>query len=151
MHFQPANHIVLAIAVLLLMACAVPATACWQEAAQRYGVDAALLYAIARTESGLNEGALNHNANGSTDIGLMQINSSWLPRLQRYGIDAVALMDPCTNIHVGAWVLAQNLRALGANWEAVGAYNAHSSHKRIAYAWKVYRNLQSSSTAAVKR
>ena len=39
---------------LLLFAIALPAHACWQDAAARYGVDARLLYAIAQQESSLN-------------------------------------------------------------------------------------------------
>ena len=55
--------------------------ACWDESAARYGLSSHLLYAIARTESSLNPLAVGRNADGSRDIGLMQINSSWLPRL----------------------------------------------------------------------
>lgn len=118
------------------------ASACWEEAAERYGVNPYVLYAIAKTESSLNPSAMNRsNKNGSYDIGLMQINSSWLPTLRKHGIDEAQLMDACTNIHVGAWVLAQNMRRMGNSWEAVGAYNARNADLRIKYANKVYRNI----------
>ena len=65
---------------------AFPAHACWEQASSRYGVNAELLYAMARTESGLDPRAVGHNRNGSRDIGLMQINSAWLPRLSKHGI-----------------------------------------------------------------
>lgn len=123
------------------LALALPAAACWQEAGERYQVSPALLYAIARTESGLNPAAVNRNRNGSTDIGLMQINSVWLPQLAKHGISERHLWEPCTNIHVGAWVLSQKVRKLGMTWDAVGAYNATTPAKRISYAWKVYANL----------
>lgn len=115
---------------------------CWDEAAARYSVNPYLLYAIAKTESGMNPNAINRNGNGSTDIGLMQINSRWLPTLKRYGIGMQDLYNPCTSIHVGAWILAQNQSKLGNTWTAVGAYNAASPDKRIKYASKVYQNLQ---------
>ena len=67
----------------------------------------------------------------------MQINSRWLPALRQYGIDAHSLFDPCTNTYVGAWILAQNVRRLGYDWSAIGAYNASSERKRMAYARKV--------------
>jgi len=127
-----------------LLALSLQARACWQEAGSRYDVDPGLLHAIARTESGLNATALNRNKNGSMDIGLMQINSSWLPELATHGISAHELWNPCVNIHVGAWVLSKSFRRLGMNWDAVGAYNARSRDKRIRYAWKVYANLDPS-------
>lgn len=118
-----------------------PAIACWEEAAARYGVNAHLLYAIARTESNLNPRALNRNKNGSVDVGLMQINSRWFPMLRKYGVSEEQLLDPCTSIHVGAWVLAQNMQRMGNSWEAVGAYNARDPVLRQRYAGKVYRNI----------
>lgn len=117
------------------------AHACWEDAALRYGVNAQLLYAIAKTESGLNPSAFNRNKNGSYDIGLMQINSSWLPVLQQYGVSKDQLWDPCTNIYVGAWILAQNMHRLGNSWQAVGAYNSGKADYRLRYAQKVFRNL----------
>ncbi|MTV41732.1 transglycosylase SLT domain-containing protein [Duganella radicis] len=124
-----------------LLACG-GASACWEEAAARYGVNPYLLYAIAKTESQLNPAAINrNNQDGSYDIGLMQINSHWLPTLRKYGIAEEQLWDACVNIQVGAWVLAQNMRRMGNSWEAVGAYNARNPERRLKYALKVYRNL----------
>ena len=98
---------------------AAPSWACWDEAAARCGLSSHLLYAIARTESGLNPAAVGRNRDGSRDIGLMQINSSWLPTLASHGIAEHHLFDACTSIHVGAWILAGNVSRLGYTWEAV--------------------------------
>ena len=114
---------------------------CWEDAAARYGINAYLLHAIAKTESGLNPRAINRNKNGTYDIGLMQINSSWFPTLRKYGITEEHLYDPCTSIHVGAWILAQNMQRLGNSWTAVGAYNSGKPDLRLKYAQKVYKNL----------
>ncbi len=127
--------------VALVYFTALPALACWDDAAQRYQVSSALLYAIARTESGLNPLAIGRNGNGSRDIGLMQINSAWLPALATHGIGERELFEPCTNIQVGAWILAGNIRRLGYTWNAVGAYNAASPALRRAYIEKVRRHL----------
>lgn len=132
------HRIILAAAMLLFGG---EAAACWEEAAARYGVNPYLLYAIAKTESGLNPKAMNRNKNGTYDLGLMQINSSWFRTLRKYGIEEQHLLDPCTSIHVGAWILAQNIRRMGNSWEAVGAYNSSKPDIRLRYAQKVYGNL----------
>ena len=75
---------------------------CFDQAGDFYTINADLLRAIARVESGGNPAAVNRNTNGSEDVGLMQINSWWLPRLAAYGISRDHLLDPCTNISVGA-------------------------------------------------
>ena len=128
---------------------------CFDDAAQRYGVDAALLKAVARAESNLRPDAINSTHVQQTrtrDIGLMQINTSWLPQLARHGITEQHLFQPCTNVAVGAWILAGELARHGDTWEAVGAYNASCSvlkgaactQARQRYAWRVYRRLDRS-------
>lgn len=136
--------------VLLLMSTTSHAdslASCFTEAGQRYGIAPALLMAIATTESSLDPYARHINTDGSSDFGLMQINSRWLSALKEYAITPADLWDPCLNIHVGAWVLAGNIQRYGYGWSAVGAYNAgtrtgpESERRRKAYAARVYRHL----------
>lgn len=128
--------------LLMLFSTQVCAT-CWDDASREYKVSSDLLRAIASVESGFNNKAINRaNDNGSRDVCMMQINSSWFPILRREGITEQSLLDdPCQCVKVGARVLSENFSRLGVNWRAVGAYNASSEHKRNAYAWKVYAAL----------
>ncbi|RQS67223.1 lytic transglycosylase [Burkholderia sp. Bp8963] len=131
----------LKIASTIAMSCALSGLAradCLDDAATFQHVSVSLLRGIAQVESGMNPNAVNTNTNGTIDIGLMQINSTWLPTLAREGITQQSLFDACTNAYVGAWILSQNIRQLGANWNAIGAYNSASPDKRLAYARKVY-------------
>lgn len=105
-------------------------------------------------ESGGRSSAVNVNrhlaGSASIDVGLMQINSAWLPKLARHGVTAADLRDPCTSIEVGAWILSGLVQRLGDTWEAVGAYNAGCTElkgsactkARSSYAWRVYRRMQ---------
>lgn len=113
------------IAALLLCWSTLPAQAgCFTQAADYYGIPEILLRAIARVESNHDPRAINHNRDGSRDIGLMQINEWWLPRLAQRGITEADLWDGCVNTFVGAWILAQNYAREQDLWAAVGAYRA---------------------------
>lgn len=118
---------------------------CFKEAEQRYRIPNGLLEAIAKTESSLDPKARSN----TNDIGLMQINRSWSPILySRFGIKEAQLWEPCMNVMVGAWILANEFRSKGRNWNAVGAYNAHCSrlrgisclNTRQKYAQRVWNN-----------
>jgi hypothetical protein len=136
----------------LLTAVWLPASAtCWQEAAA-YGVSPDLIKAVARVESSLDPSAVNrshfHRTN-SINIGLTQVNSRWLKTLSQWGITEQSLMDGCTNVKAGAWILSQTFKQHGNTWDAVGAFNAACTQlkgndcfqARAKYAWKVYRAL----------
>lgn len=129
----------LSLACLLL----IPAGAssfCFDEAGKTYGINPELLKVIARTESNLRPHALNKNNNGTWDIGLMQINSSWVKSLK---LDpALLLSDPCYNLKTGASILRKCIDHYGYTWEAIGCYNATSMHKKMRYSWKIYERLK---------
>lgn len=108
-------------ALLLLVAALVTRTAwadCLDDAANYWGVPPILARAVAQQESQMRANAIGKNTNGSRDIGLMQINSSWLPTLRRYGITEADLFDGCKNAYIGNWIIAQNIAQHGYNWTA---------------------------------
>jgi soluble lytic murein transglycosylase-like protein len=113
----------------------------WESVAAKYGLNPYLLHAIAKQESGLNPQVISKpNSNRSVDIGLMQINSSWIPTLsKRFGIQREDLFRSCVNLDVGAWVLYENFKTHGNSWRAIGAYNAKTDWKRLNYVHNVYR------------
>jgi len=67
----------------------------------------------------------------------MRVNSRWLPELATYGISERMLLGPCTNIGVGAWVLANEFHRVGASWRAAGRYNSPDPRAGADYAAKV--------------
>lgn len=110
---------------------------CFNEASLHYSVPSHLLKAIAKVESKMNPLVIGINRNGTYDIGIMQVNSSWFPRLAKVGIQRGELLDGCENIQVGAWILAQNIKKYGLTAEAIGRYNSSNSYYRNVYAYKV--------------
>ncbi len=140
MSVQAGAVTVLTLVSLLRLA---PAQAyCFDLASQRYGVPVPLLRAVAQQESAGNPQARNLNRDGSVDIGLMQINSRWLPVLARHGLHAQDLWDPCVSVLVGAWILHGNFARWGPTTQALGAYNSGDPVRREQYAQQVLRRLR---------
>lgn len=118
---------------------------CWTEAGTRHGIDPWLLYAIAYVESRHNPYIISRpNGNGTRDLGLMQINDTWLSTLSQYGIPRAALFNACASTYIGAWIMAKNFRRYGYSWQAIAAYNVGTldtprrQQLGYAYAKKVY-------------
>ena len=114
---------------------------CFQEAGLRYHVSPWLLWSIAKSESAFDPYAINHNNNGTVDVGLMQINSIWADPL---GKTWKSINDPCTNVMAGAWVLSQCMQDYGYTWKAVGCYHSRTPERRDAYALKIAAILEHS-------
>lgn len=137
---------------LLLCASRSAMAFCFDEAGARYHINPNILRSISQTESSFNPKAINYNRNKkgqitSRDYGLMQVNSTQLPKLRAMGVlqsEQDLLTNPCLNVMVGAWVLARHIQVCGVTWECLGSYNAgfadDNSVKRMIYARKVYEN-----------
>jgi len=116
---------------------------CFDYAGKYYQVSPLLLKAIAKVESGFNPKAKNINKNGSVDIGIMQINSSWLPYLRKYGIKPEHLWNPCYNVLIGAMVLRYCINLYGNTWRAVDCYNkGRKAQYNSPYVRKVVKAMQ---------
>lgn len=100
--------------------------ACINQAAETYHVPAKLIIAVLNTERG-KVGMAKKNPNGSHDFGEMQINSSWWPTLNRYGISQHDVQyNPCINIQVGTWILSKNIADGDDLLKSIGDYNSHT-------------------------
>jgi len=69
-------------------------TICFNQAAAYQGVNPSVLRAVAWFESKGDAAAVNRNANGSVDVGQLQINSIHFGDLARQGVPHRALTDP---------------------------------------------------------
>ncbi|QGZ65349.1 lytic transglycosylase domain-containing protein [Paraburkholderia acidisoli] len=116
---------------------------CFEKAGAWQGVNPLVLRAVAWRESKGDAAAINHNANGSIDVGQAQINSIHFPDLLREGIPHRALTDPCVNIFVAAWLLKQKMVRYGNTWRAIGAYHSETPRERDAYARSIQAILVS--------
>lgn len=97
---------------------------CAAEIAAYYEVPIELLAAVRIAEGGELGKTGPENRDASVDIGPMQINSWWLPRLQAFGISREDLLhNECTNLGVGAWILSEEYRRFGDWYRAIAAYN----------------------------
>ncbi|EHL2886926.1 transglycosylase SLT domain-containing protein [Salmonella enterica] len=112
-------------ALLFLMSTSVFAQDCFDRAGRDYGINADLLRAISFRESSWRSDALNIVSPESYAVGAMQIHSQNFAHLSQFGITPDKLTsDVCMNIYTGAYYLAIAFKRWGANWRAVGAYNA---------------------------
>lgn len=111
---------------------------CIDIAAHRYGVSADVLRSIAWYESHLNPAAVHLNANGTVDLGLMQINSIHFAALKKEGIDRAMLTNACVNAGVGASYLRSDIEHYGSTWISVGEYHSHTPQLSANYARAIH-------------
>ena len=122
---------------------AIPFLACMLAVAAALHLPPRVLPSIQAVEGGRVGMALT-NANGTQDLGLMQVNSGWLPVLSRKtGLSQDALRDRliadgCFNIAVAGAVLRFYLREThGDLLAAVGDYHSHTPIRHRAYQIRV--------------
>lgn len=111
---------------------AVPFVACMSLVASLYALPPRVLPSIHRVEGG-RPGAVSRNSNGSEDLGVMQVNTLWLPALSAYtGLPEATVRDKlignaCFNIAAAGAIMRTYLDAAGGNlMVAVGNYHSHT-------------------------
>ena len=122
---------------------AVPYLACMALVAQLYSLPPRVLPSIQAVEGG-GPGTVHRNTDGSDDLGVMQINTLWLPALSRYTrLDPAEVRDrllrrPCFNIAAAGLILRTYLdETRGDLMRAVGNYHSHTPLLNQTYQAKV--------------
>jgi hypothetical protein len=117
---------------------------CLEAAAELHHVPAGVLVLLLSAEAG-RLGEVSQNTNGTVDIGPMQVNDAWLPKIAghwRASEDEAyrALRDSfCANVEGRAWILRQALdEAHGDLWEGVALYHSHAPVHKLEYMRLVY-------------
>lgn len=139
---------------------AVPFLSCMALVAQIYALPPRVLPAIQRVEGG-QLGLARTNTNGSQDLGIMQINTIWLPYLADYSrlsqpeVRNRLLNNACYNIAAAGLIMRNYLdETAGDLLRAVGNYHSHTTHLNLNYQAQVLRSataLFQSSAAPPRR
>lgn len=122
--------------------------ACLMMAAQTYSVPPAVLLGIYQVEGGKVGQEVGPNANGSYDLGPMQINTVWLDDLSdRWGVSEHTARrwvrdDPCTNVGVSAWILRQHIDETGSLAKAIANYHSKTPVHGTAYRSRVIASMR---------
>lgn len=111
---------------------AVPYASVFAAASAAYGIPRGLLEGMAYVESGFDATAVNHDANGTEDVGIMQLN------LQAQGVSYSFARNPVLAIPYAARLLAANYRACGSWTGALERYNSGACSGDRGYASRVF-------------
>lgn len=118
---------------------------CLTEAAATHRLSPAMLVVLLNVESGA-LGRVSRNTNGTVDIGPMQVNTIWVPKIAAHWNTApaaayAALRDNlCANLEGGAWILRQAMdEARGDLWGGVGIYHSHNPRHSAPYLRQVLK------------
>lgn len=113
--------------------------ACMIAVSQFQGLPPRVLPTIQAVEGG-GIGMVNHNANGSEDLGVMQVNSVWIAPLSRgTGLPPAEVRrrlveDGCFSVAVAGAILKLHLQAEGGDlMRAIGNYHSRTPELNAAY------------------
>lgn len=87
------------------------------------------------------------NTNGSADLGPLQINSSWIPRIallihrSESEVRTWLIHDTCFNVRTGRWIFLTALAVTNDYWRAVGLYHSPTAWRQRRYALAVATKL----------
>ena len=88
------------------------------------------------------------NTNGSHDLGPLQVNTWWVPRIASLvgrppdHVRHWLRMDPCFNANVARWIFLKALAQSGDYWQAIGIYHSSTIWRQRRYALSVASKLR---------
>lgn len=128
---------------------AVPFLACMALVASLDRLPPRVLPSIAAVEGG-RIGLVSRNLDGSDDLGVMQVNTRWLPAIagEMHADTATArarlLADPCFNISAAGAILRTYLdQDHGRLMQAIGDYHSHTPLEHQRYQLQVLNAAES--------
>jgi hypothetical protein len=122
-----------------------PYLACMLAVSQFYHLPPRVLPSIQVVEAG-QPGTISHNFNGTGDLGVMQVNSTWVPYLAHAwdmtprAVAGRLILEPCFNIASAGAIMRIYLdEAHGDVVRAVGYYHSHTPERASEYQVRVIR------------
>lgn len=122
--------------------------ACMALVAHLYQLPPRVLPSIQAVEGGT-PGSVSRNTDGTDDLGVMQINTIWLPALSRIsGLAEPVVRDrlinrPCFNIAAAGVIMRSYLEeSHGDLMEAVGNYHSHTPTLHSAYRRRIVKEAR---------
>jgi hypothetical protein len=126
----------------------IPFLACMVAAATFYHLPPRVLPSIQAVEGG-KPGFIHPNANGSADLGLMQVNTIWVEPLARYAhmtpqaVTRRLIDDSCFNVAASAAIMRLYLtQAHNDLMVAIGYYHSHTPDLASIYQGKVIASAE---------
>lgn len=93
-------------------------------------------------------GAAVVNSNGTHDLGPLQINSWWVPKIAllvgrpQSHVRHWLQNDACFNAEAARWIFLSGLAATGDYWKAIGVYHSPTGWRQLRYAASVSQHLR---------
>jgi hypothetical protein len=127
------------------MTVAIPYLACMIVVAKLYALPPRVLPSIQAVEGG-RPGTVSVNTDGSADLGVMQVNTRWIPTLAAYTrlpltvVRARLVEEPCFNIVAAGAIMRLYLNETHNDlMRAIGDYHSHSVMLNRRYQLQVLR------------
>ena len=133
-------------------------TVCSIQAAEKYQIPPIALLAVAKVEGG-KPGQWVKNTNGTYDVGSMQLNTSYLKTLAKYGITSThAASAGCFPYEVAAWrIRGHIMKDKGDFWTKIANYHSYTPKynniyrsKLLSVAYKMTARQQGNSGKIVR-